>query len=556
MVRVPCNYIGPMKTTLRHLLPAVLLSIATSASAQSTYSFALPTIEGSQLSNWVAFTFPNTPPTSGDASLNFQWRACWQAAFGGSSKIWIEVKTGAVSYTEVYYEGGNTAECAALSRTGTIPASVLAAALNVGGGSLIGRVKIQDSCYPGVGCSFYNDPQVLGLTLNYAVHAANFSAANASICTGGTVQFTDASLNTPSNYAWLFPGGEPASSSSQNPTVQYAAPGSYDVTLMVETADGWDTLVRPAFITVYTPPAANAGVDEDLCAGATAQLQASGGTSYQWFPATGLSDPDIAAPMATPATSTSYTVLVTDAHGCTASDNMVLTVHPVPTVAASAGNNTVCLGDTAHVVAVGAQLYQWSPNLFISSTSGATVQVWPTSTFTWTVTGTDAFGCVNDSSFTLTVEPPPPAPVVTNDGMQLTSTAATSYQWYLGGAPISGANAQSWLPLVNGNYSVEVANASGCTTMGLPVYFGSVGLADHSATGLRTYPQPVQDVLVLEGLAERADARMINVQGATVWQGLVQAGSDRLDLSELLPGSYILELRTAGNVQRIAVIKE
>ncbi|MEO5584726.1 MAG: PKD domain-containing protein, partial [Flavobacteriales bacterium] len=519
-----------MKKALRHLALFLLAPLCLSATAQTDYSYTLPTIQGSQLSSWVNFSFPATPPTNGEATLQFQWLACWQAAFGGSSKIWIELKTGPTTYTQVYYETGNTSECTALARTATVPAAVFAAALNVGNGALAGRVKIQDACYPGVGCSFSNDPQVLGLNLAYAVHPANFTAANASICPGGTIQFTDASLNTPSSYQWLFPGGEPASSTGQNPTVQYAASGTYDVTLIVETADGMDTLVRPTFVTVHAAPPANAGVDEDLCAGESAQLEASGGITYQWFPATGLDDPNSATPIADPAISTSYVVLVTDANGCTANDDMVLTVHPRPIVMASAGGNAICMGDTAHVVATGAQLYQWTPNLFISSTSGASVNVWPNGTFTWTLTGTDAFGCVDDSSYTLTVHPLPAAPLISNAGSELSASAAEGYQWYLDGTPIGGANAQSWEPLTNGNYTVQITDANGCTAMALPFYFGNVGLADAGTTGLRTYPQPVRDVLVLEGLLQKTGARISNVQGALVWQGVVQAGTSRVDL--------------------------
>ena len=545
-----------MKKALRHLGLLLLAPLCLPATAQTDYSYTLPTIQGSQLSSWVNFSFPTTPATAGGATLHFQWLACWQAAFGGSSKIWIELKTSPVSYTQVYYETGNTSECSALTRTAPVPAAVFAAALNVGNGALAGRVKIQDACYPGVGCSFSNDPQVLGLNLVYAVHPANFTAANTSICPGGIIQYTDASLNTPSSYQWLFPGGEPASSTSQNPTVQYAASGNYDVTLMVETADGMDTLVRPTFVTVHAAPPANAGVDEDLCAGESAQLEASGGTTYQWFPATGLDDPNSATPMADPTISTSYVVLVTDANGCTANDDMVLTVHPSPLVMASAGSNSICAGDTAHVVATGAQLYQWTPNLFISSTSGAAVSVWPTSTFTWALTGTDAFGCVADSSFTLTVHPLPNAPIISNAGGELSASAAEGYQWYLDGAAIPGAIGQNWEPLTNGNYSVQITDANGCTAMALPFYFGSVGLAEPGTPGLRTYPQPVHDVLVVEGLLQKTDARISNVQGALVWQGVVQAGTSRVDLSTLAPGTYTLELQAGEAIQRIVVIKE
>ena len=545
-----------MKKAIRHISLFFLSLVFLSATAQTTYTTSLPTIEGYPLNSWVTFTFPGTPLTSGEATLQFQWLACWQATQGGSSKIWIELKTGTSTYTQVYYETGNTSECTALSRTATVPASVFALALTAGNGALVGRVKVQDACQAGVGCSFSNDPQVLGFTLAYAVHPASFTAANASICPGATVQFTDASLNTPSSYEWVFPGGEPATSTSQNPTVQYAASGNYDVTLIVETVDGPDTLVRPTFVTVYAAPLANAGVDEDLCAGESAQLEASGGTSYQWFPATGLDDAASATPIADPVLSTAYTVLVTDANGCTANDGMMLTVHPHPTVTASAGNNTMCLGDTAQVLAVGAQLYQWTPNLFISSTSGAAVNVWPTSTFTWALTGTDAFGCVADSSFTLTVNPLPTAPVIGASGSVLGSSPSVGYQWYLEGTPISSANGQTWEPVINGNYSVQITDVNGCTATALPFYFGNVGVTEAGTTGLRTYPQPVRDVLVVDGVLQKAEARISNVHGALVWQGMLQSGTNRVDLARLAPGSYTLVVQNGDVDQRIVLIKE
>ncbi|MCB0812208.1 MAG: PKD domain-containing protein, partial [Flavobacteriales bacterium] len=63
----------------------------------------------------------------------------------------------------------------------------------------------------------------------------------------------------PSTYEWQFPGGVPATSPLQDPVVQYNTPGTYDVTLIVETNDGPDTLVVPDFVTVHDLPLANAG---------------------------------------------------------------------------------------------------------------------------------------------------------------------------------------------------------------------------------------------------------------------------------------------------------
>lgn len=532
-------------------LSAIILSCCVSAKAQTTYTQTLPLMQS--VYSWTSFEFTDVPPTTGPGELNCQWLACWMSGFGGN-QIYIDFQVGPSEWEQVLYQGGNYLECTYVPASSTISGEVLSAAIAYGSGVIHGRVQASDNCTAGMGCAFTSDPNVSGLTLTYTAHAANFSVDDASVCPGSTIQFTDASINTPSSYQWLFPGGVPASSTSQNPVVQYPASGSWDVTLIVETADGMDTLVRPAYVNVYDLPPANAGVDESLCEGSSAQLQAGGGVSYTWFPETGLSDPNSPNPSATPEETQSYTVLVTDANGCQASDFMILTVHPLPTVEASAGNNTICLGDTAYVVAVGAMLYQWSPNLFISSTSGAAVSVWPTSDFTWTVTGTDMYGCANDTTFALNVEPPPAAPVVTNNGATVTSTAAAGYQWFLNGSPIGGATAQSWQPVVNGNYSVMITDADGCTAMSLPVFFGTVGVGEASSTTLRVYPQPADDELVIQ-VPDAALVRLVDASGRIVRETRTTSQSPlRLDVAGLARGGYQLEVRSASHTARVAVV--
>lgn len=79
------------------------------------------------------------------------------------------------------------------------------------------------------------------------------------------------------------------------------------------------------------PPAvvpADAGNDRTICEGESTQLNASGGVSYSWSPAAGLSCTDCANPIASPASSTTYTVTVIDAGGCTGTDSVRITVQP------------------------------------------------------------------------------------------------------------------------------------------------------------------------------------------------------------------------------------
>lgn len=531
----------------------LLLSGLAALGAQAqTFQQTLPTMQS--VYSWTTFQFTNCPPTTGEGALSCQWLACWQSGFG-DNQIHVEFQvTG--GWQEVLTQGGNTSECTALPASSTISSSVLSDAIDVGGGTIHGRLYVTDNCQAGVGCEFYNDPVVFGLTLSYTAHDAAFTADDRTICPSSTVHFTDQSINTPSSYQWTFVGGVPGSSTLPDPVVQYGTPGSWDVTLVVNTTNGPDTLFLPGYITVYAPPAANAGSDNTVCAGSSVQLQAGGGVSYQWFPSTGLTNDAIANPMASPDETTSYTVLVTDGNGCQASDYMVLTVQQLPEVVAGAGNNTICLGDTAFVVAVGAQLYTWSPNLFISGTSGSSVHVWPTSTFTWNVTGTDLYGCVNDTTVTITVQPPPAAPTITDNGVYLSSTAASGYQWSLNGDPINGATEQTFYPSENGNYSVAITDAFGCGSSSLPVYFGNVGVGSASGHVLRVYPQPVHDQLIVSDAPAGSILRLADAAGRLVWSGTATSDRSVVPMASLPPGRYTLELGSGTGLQHFPVIKE
>ena len=71
----------------------------------------------------------------------------------------------------------------------------------------------------------------------------------------------------------------------------------------------------------------NAGPDQIVCNGTAAFLNATGGTSYTWSPAIGLSNANIANPVATPTVTTTYTVTATSADGCTGTDIVVVNVN-------------------------------------------------------------------------------------------------------------------------------------------------------------------------------------------------------------------------------------
>ena len=82
---------------------------------------------------------------------------------------------------------------------------------------------------------------------------ADFSAVSSVTAAATDVQFTDLTVGGATSWIWSFEGGLPATSNEQNPIVQYAENGSYDVSLIVSDGTQFDTISRPDFITVREP---------------------------------------------------------------------------------------------------------------------------------------------------------------------------------------------------------------------------------------------------------------------------------------------------------------
>lgn len=90
------------------------------------------------------------------------------------------------------------------------------------------------------------------------------------------------------------------------------------------------TVSGTATVNVDEQPVADAGQDVSICFGEESKLNASGGVTYSWSPETGLSDPGISNPIASPIATTTYFVTVTDNNGCENFDELTVVVHKQP----------------------------------------------------------------------------------------------------------------------------------------------------------------------------------------------------------------------------------
>lgn len=163
----------------------------------------------------------------------------------------------------------------------------------------------------------------------------------------------------PATYSWTS-SPEGFTSSVQNPSgVSASVPTTYTV---VVTANGCSKTSSVAITPAALPTIATSG-DVSICnGGAGAELTATGGVSYVWSPATGLSAANVANPTATPSTTTTYTVTGTDANGCQNTATSVVTVNaPVAITVQPANQTALENGSTSFsVTATGTGLtYQW-----------------------------------------------------------------------------------------------------------------------------------------------------------------------------------------------------
>jgi len=299
-------------------------------------------------------------------------------------------------------------------------------------------------------------------TVTVFVGSALINAGNdTTMCIGDSVQ-----LNATGgvSYSWSPTTGL----SNPNIANPIAFPNT-TTTYVVTVTDALScTGVDSVTVTVVSPPVITITNDTTICDGACIQLNATGGTSYSWSPTTGLSNPNIANPIACPTVNTTYVVTVSNAANCTNTDSVTITINPLPTITAS-NDTTICDGACAQLNASGGTSYSWSPTTGLSNPNIANPTACPTITTTYVVTGTDVNNCTNTDTVVVTVSPLPTAnagndtTICIGDSIQLNATGGTSYTWTPSGS-LTNPNIANPIafPNTTTTYVVTVTDGLGC----------------------------------------------------------------------------------------------
>lgn len=287
---------------------------------------------------------------------------------------------------------------------------------------------------------------------------------NPTICNGSTVTLNASGAVT---YEWT-----PATGLSATTGSSVTASPTLTTTYTITGRDssgcvGFNALI----VTVGDFISLNATANPSaLCVGDSALLTVSGVTHYSWSPATSLSDSTGSSVIASPTVSTTYTITGTDAIGCTGMTELPVTVYPAPVISATPDSALTCAGSAVVLQATGGIDYSWSPAIYLSNTTGSTVTVTPMGNITYTVTGIDGNGCMNNDSVSVKVTQGTPVvvspiadTVCRGQSTVLTASGSISYEWF----PSAGLNVTSGdmviaTPDSTTTYTVTGTDSNGC----------------------------------------------------------------------------------------------
>ena len=313
------------------------------------------------------------------------------------------------------------------------------------------------------------------------------AGADQTVCENDTVVLSGSQIGIPYTYLW---------DNGVTDGVGFVPPiGVTNYVLTVIDANGCESTDQVT-VTVNALPSVNAGADVSICNGDSTILNATGAQNYTWDNNLGSG----ATHTVTPSSTTTYEVSVTDGNGCFNNDQVTVTVNPIPAVSAGA-DQTVCEGDLVTLSGSGANTYNWDNGV----TDGVSFN--PTTTTTYTVTGTDANGCSANDDVIITVTPGPNVVAIAAadtvcvnwESILLTSSPAGGV--FSG----NGVTGDRFYPTVAGvgthdivySYTDSITGCTGTDTITV-VVLECTGLTDFNTITIDLYPNPTNGQFTLQ----------------------------------------------------------
>ncbi len=391
------------------------------------------------------------------------------------------------------------------------------------------------------GCSTTSLPVDVEVIVSPSTPVINVQG-NTAICEGSSVTLSSSEAT-----------GNVWSTNETTNSIVVSQAGNYILT--VTNANGCSSTSEAVSITLNSNPSpiVSASGATTFCQGGNVQLSSSESTGNIWSNNSQLASINVTS-------SGDYSVTVTDNNGCVGTSNIIsVNVNPLPTVPTISANGplTFCQGSNVVLTASSNGGNSWSNQ---ATTNSITVN----SAGTYTVTNTNSNGCSATSSPTVvTVNSNPIASAsLTSENVVTGSPAGMNYQWIncSTNQQITGANSISYTAPTNGSYAVIVTNNSGCKDTSSCVTVSKVGIDEIAyLSNVCLFPNPAGNEVNVQfppssGISQY-DVMLYDTQGKLVKNQRMMNG-DLINLSEIQPGIYVLEVQTVYGNSILRLIKE
>ena len=357
------------------------------------------------------------------------------------------------------------------------------------------------------GCSAVSNAVVVNVL---TAPAASITVTGATTtCSNQSVSLAVSATGT---YLWT----NNAISQSITPTTS----GNYGVT--VTGANGCTTVVPAVAITILPAPVAQitASGPTTFCEGASVNLLASGANTYVW-------NGNQTGAQISATTSGTYLVTATAANGCTDTEQIQVTVNPLPAdFIVASGPLSFCEGESVVLSAAPGNTYLWSNGAQTSSVVIA-------ASGTYDAVLTSPAGCVSNTN-SLTVQ--------VNQATSSTINATGGNDYLLNGI----------LYTQSGTYTQNLTNAAGCdSTITLNLTL-TVGVGENSALSFSVQPNPTDAIFTLKASEALFSNYVIqDAQGKVVATGTLNGTSTTINIDQVARGIYFLKVAEAAEAIRI-----